>query len=292
MNGFLLVYKEPGCTSHDVVAKVRNLTKAKTGHLGTLDPFASGLLPIALGKATRFSDYFLNKDKGYIFTIKWGEETDTLDNTGTITNNSGKIPSEQEILDNIPTFLGESEQVPPQFSALKIKGKKAYEYAREGVEVELKKRPITIYQLELLRHGKNYSKLKLRCSKGTYVRALARDIAYKLGTVGHLTYLERDYISGFDATKSPLNSEFLFKEAVKEDLEQKILNLDSLIKYSYNLHLGVNHYKALKNGAKILINNLPFKEEKIIKVKLGRDFVAIATYQAGLLKPKMILINN
>lgn len=291
MNGFLLVNKASDCTSHDVVAKIRRITKSKVGHLGTLDPFASGLLPIAIGKATKFADYFLAQNKSYKFAIKWGKNTDTLDCKGLITEESVKRPKIAAIKELLLKFKGDIMQVPPQFSALKIKGKPAYKYARTGKYVEISPRKIKIYDLQLLAQTTNEAIFSVYCSKGTYVRALARDICAQLGVCGHVSSLSREYIDNFKGYKYKLTSDFIFNQAGLNDITANLISLDQLIKLKYNYTINEFNYKKLANGVKIATNNLPFKDDQDIKLKLGSEFCMIANFASNYLKSKKLLTN-
>ena len=193
IHGWLLIDKPRGMTSNDVVGKTRRIFNAnKNGHTGTLDPFATGLLPIAFGEATKLIPFVTDGMKEYEFVVQWGEETDTLDIEGKVIATSDIIPSKADILQIIPEFLGEIEQVPPQYSAIKIDGERAYDLARQGKEFEVPSRIITIYELELLEElPDNQAKFRVKCSKGTYVRTLGKDIALRLGTRGYLKELRR-----------------------------------------------------------------------------------------------------
>lgn len=191
--GFLNVYKPKGLTSHDVVAKLRRVTKVKQiGHTGTLDPFATGVLPVCIGKATRLIEY-LEDDKEYLATVQFGSETDTYDLDGKVVNTYGKKISKEELEQAMTSFYGEIEQFPPKYSAIKINGKKLYEYARNGEDVEIKPRKVFISKLDLLDFDveKQSAKLLIACSKGTYIRSIAYDLGKMLGCGGYLTALER-----------------------------------------------------------------------------------------------------
>lgn len=193
MFGFLNVYKPKGVTSHDVVAKLRHITKIKQiGHTGTLDPFAEGVLPICVGKATRLIEY-LNDDKEYIATVQFGKNTDTYDLEGQITAEFDKMVTKEEILHAIEGFQGEILQLPPVYSAIKVNGKKLYEYAREGKDIAIEPRNVKIYRIELLEFNeeKQHAKILVACSKGTYIRSIAYDLGVKLGCGGYLTELVR-----------------------------------------------------------------------------------------------------
>ena len=197
--GWILIDKPVGISSFDVVRRIRKkIGVKKVGHAGTLDPMASGLMIIAAGRVTRLLEYVLQKDKQYIFTIKWGESTDTLDAEGNVVSVSSKTPSEAEVEQALPSFFGRQDQVPPQFSAISVGGKRAYSLARAGVKVELKARPVEIFSLKLLKHGENESTFDMHCSKGCYVRSLARDFAHKLGVCGHVSSLRRTKIEKYD----------------------------------------------------------------------------------------------
>lgn len=195
MDGIIIVNKPSGYTSHDIVSKIRKtLNIKKVGHTGTLDPMATGVLPILLGNGTKLSKYLINHDKEYITTIKLGVKTDTGDIEGKIIEEKS-IPSSYSIVDKVnevlKSFIGKQEQIPPMYSAIKINGKKLYEYARKGQSVKIPPRNIEIYNLELLNSQDNNIELKISCSKGTYIRTLCEDIAKSLQTVGTMASLQR-----------------------------------------------------------------------------------------------------
>ncbi len=193
MLGFLNIYKPSGITSNAVVQKLKKKFHiAKIGHLGTLDPLACGLLPIAIGKATRMFDYSLNKTKRYTAIFDFGYTTDTLDIEGTVIKDNGPIPSEQDLVIASNKLLGNIDQIPPIYSAKCVNGRRAYDLAREGIEFELKPKTITIYELKLIEKiTETQYKFDIICSSGTYIRAIARDIADLCGTYGCMSYLER-----------------------------------------------------------------------------------------------------
>ena len=202
MDGILIVNKPKNCTSHDVVYKVKKITNQKVGHTGTLDPMATGVLPLLIGKGTLCSKYLIEHDKIYKATIQLGKKTTTADQ-------EGEVIEEQEIANNalepqyvtkrLKEFLGKQIQTPPMYSAIKVNGKKLYEYARKGQNVEVPKREIEIYEIELLNIDKQNKKIeyKVHCSKGTYIRSLCEDIAEKLGTIGYMAELERLKVGKF-----------------------------------------------------------------------------------------------
>ena len=188
MDGILIINKEIGWTSHDIVAKVKKLLNVKVGHTGTLDPMATGVLPLLLGEGTKLSKYLIEHDKIYEAKIKLGEKTDTLDSEGKITEKSEfdiNLLNEYNILKTLNSMLGKQIQTPPIYSAIKVNGKKLYEYAREGKKVEIPKREIEIYDIyftELNLQNKTLS-FRVHCSKGTYIRSLCETIAEKLNTI-------------------------------------------------------------------------------------------------------------
>lgn len=199
INGWLVIDKPRDMGSTNVVNFTRRFFNAKkNGHCGTLDPFATGVLPIAFGEATKLIPYVTEARKEYEFVVKWGEATSTADTEGEVISVSDKVPTKNEILAVLSQFLGEIEQVPPVYSAIKINGKRAYDLARKGEDVTMPSRKITIYNLELIEElPENQARFRVECSKGTYIRTLGQDIALKLGTVGHLKELRRTKCGNF-----------------------------------------------------------------------------------------------
>ncbi len=192
INGWLIIDKPEGMGSTEVVNFTRRFFNArKNGHTGTLDPFATGVLPIAFGEATKLIDFLQDEKKEYEFTIDFGAETDTCDCTGTITVKDGKTPSAEDIKNILPKFCGLIKQTPPTFSAIKINGQRAYDLARRGEKIEMPEREVEIFALKMLKTYENHADFKVLCSKGTYVRSLGRDIAKALNTYGHLSSLRR-----------------------------------------------------------------------------------------------------
>lgn len=197
--GFLNIYKPVGMTSHDVVAALRRVTKIKQiGHTGTLDPFAEGVLPICVGKATRLIEY-LQDDKEYLATVQFGASTNTFDLDGEKTSVSGKKVTKSEVEEALKAFSGEISQLPPIFSAIKVKGKKLYEYARKGEEVEIHPRKVVIENIELKEFDEEnqQAQILIKCSKGTYIRSIANDLGQNLGCGGYLVKLIRTQAGSF-----------------------------------------------------------------------------------------------
>lgn len=280
--GFLNIYKPKGMTSFDVVARLRRVTKIKQiGHTGTLDPFAVGVLPICIGKSTRLIEY-LDDDKEYLATVQFGKDTDTYDLDGTVTKTYDKKITQEDLISILDDFRGEIEQLPPIYSAIKVNGKKLYEYARNGEEVEIKPRKVFISKLELesFDYEKQEAKILVSCSKGTYIRSIAYDIGQKLDCGGYLTALERTKAGLFNKEHSiPLEN---FSEI--SDVMTNLVNpLDvlSLPKVELNdIEKGrVNHGMAIYNKG--------FKNSDIVILVYGGRIHAI-----GMVKENQILVKK
>lgn len=282
MDGVIIINKQKGFTSHDIVNVIRKkLDIKKVGHTGTLDPNATGVLPILVGKATKISKYLIEHDKTYIATIKLGEKTDTGDSEGQVieTKKVSENLEEENINQVLNNFLGKQKQLPPMYSAIKINGKKLYEYAREGQEVKVEPRDIEIYKIKLLEYKNNKIKFEVECSKGTYIRTLCEDIANKLGTLGYMEELQRTKVNNFDI-KDAISLEYLDKVTIKE----KIISIEEIFKDKPNIDLnnkklelflnGVQLTHDLNNGLYRIYNNSKFIGLGIVKNKLlKRDIV-------------------
>lgn len=198
LHGWVNLDKPLGLTSTQAIGRIRRLTDAqKLGHAGTLDPLATGILPIALGEATKTIPFVQDRDKVYQFTVAWGSATTTDDREGKVTATSDQRPTRAQIEAVLPRFMGEIEQVPPQFSAIKIDGQRAYDLARAGEQVDIKSRVVEVYGLTLLRMDNDSADFELACSKGTYVRSIARDMGQFLGCFGHVSALRRLAVGNF-----------------------------------------------------------------------------------------------
>jgi tRNA pseudouridine55 synthase len=204
VSGWINLDKGQGFTSTQAVSKVRWLLDAqKAGHAGTLDPLATGVLPIALGEATKTVPFLVDGDKAYRFTIEWGRSTTTCDAEGETTESSDARPTADQVQDALPEFTGEILQVPPAYSAIKVDGERAYDLARKGVELDLAARPVTIHAARVVdTPDADHIELEIECGKGTYVRALARDLAARLGATGHVSRLRRTRVGPFSETDS------------------------------------------------------------------------------------------
>ncbi|HVU28961.1 MAG TPA: tRNA pseudouridine(55) synthase TruB [Sphingomicrobium sp.] len=253
LNGWIIIDKPVGIGSTSVVSAVKRILreakepKTKVGHAGTLDPLASGVLPIALGEATKLCGRMLEATKSYDFTISFGEETDTLDLEGEIVARSEVRPGVQEIEGVIGRFTGEIEQVPPAYSALKIGGKAAYARARAGEDVDLKPRRVTIEELSLLSLDEGKATLRASVSKGTYIRSLARDIARALGTVGHVSYLRRRRAGPF-SLDSAISLDFLEEAAKARALTRTVLPFESALDDIPALPVTPDQARLLRHG--------------------------------------------
>lgn len=251
MDGILIVNKEKGYTSHDVVGKLRKILGIKQiGHTGTLDPNATGVLPILIGKATKASQYLIEHDKRYIATLKLGERTNTLDGEGEIVE---KQTIEESLLDKnkidavLQTFLGKQEQIPPMYSAIKIKGKKLYEYAKQGKEIKREPRSIEIYEILLKKVNKEKKEIifEVHCSKGTYIRVLCEDIAKKIGTIGYMEELERTEVTPF-TIKQALTLQQI--EQQKENIKKYLISIEKIFEQKRKIQLDEKKQILFLNG--------------------------------------------
>lgn len=283
MFGFLNVYKPAGKTSHDVVAILRRVTKIKQiGHTGTLDPFAEGVLPICIGKATRLIEY-LDDEKAYIGTIQLGKSTTTYDTEGEVVKTSSKTVNINEIEEALKFFQGEIEQLPPIYSAIKVNGKKLYEYARNGEEVEIKPRKVTINKLEILKFNQETNTLELYidCSKGTYIRSIANDLGEKLETYGHLIKLVRVKAGKFNVENSTQLEYFDSLEKIKENL---IYPLDYLNYPKYEVNEAEKEKISHGMTIKTTINS------GIVILVYQNQLIAVGEAQNGNIKPSKVFL--
>ena len=272
MDGILITNKPKGITSFGMCSKIRKeYNEKKVGHIGTLDPEASGVLPILIGKATKLSDLLMEHDKEYIVEIKLGIKTETGDSEGKVleeTEVSNDINQEQ-IENVLKSFLGSRKQVPPMYSALKVNGQKLYELARQGKTIERKPRDIYIDSIELINFNKeeNIIKYKVNCSKGTYMRVLSEDIALKLGTIGYMLSLVRTRVGAY---KLEHEGKFIELENIL-DLKKIVLSNDLL--------------KKILNGQKIKTEN----KDGLVKIYSNNKFIGIGEVKNNLLKRKIII---
>ena len=283
MDGILVVNKPSDCTSHDVVSKIRRTYNIKkVGHTGTLDPLATGVLPILIGKGTKLSKYLINHDKEYISTIKLGIKTDTGDLEGKIIETKKILNvSKEEIEVVLNSFVGKSIQTPPIYSAIKINGKKLYEYARSGQEVEIPKRNIEIYKIELLEKTLDEIKFKVMCSKGTYIRSLCEDIAQKLNNIGTMSQLQRTMCGRFKLSDSINMNELQNINLVKS----KIITAEELFADKLKIKLKNEDILKLINGVKLYTKN----SNDIYKIYNENDeFIGLGQVIDNMLKREYI----
>ena len=252
MNGILNVYKEPGFTSHDVVAKLRGICKQKKiGHTGTLDPEASGVLPVCLGNATKLCDLLTDKDKEYRAVLLLGVETDTQDTTGQILTEKEVNAGEEDVRSAILSFVGPYDQIPPMYSALKVNGKKLYELAREGKEIARKARTIEVYDIRIRRFlPPDRVEMDIDCSKGTYIRTLCADIGKALGCGGHMAELLRTATGSF-SLENAIKLDDLKALAEQERAEDALLTMQEALRDFPVIKIAEGSTKLLYNGGKI-----------------------------------------
>ncbi len=277
MDGILIIDKEKNYTSRDVVNIVSNSLKTKkVGHTGTLDPLATGLLVICVGKATKLVDILTNHDKEYIADITFGIETDTLDSTGNIIREENKIIKKEDIIQVLNSYKKEYDQQVPIYSAIKINGKKLYEYARENIDVELPTRKVNIYDIELLNYEiiDNKTHIQIRCnvSKGTYIRSLIRDIGNSLNTCAIMTDLRRTKLGDF-------NIEDAIK--IKDIKNAKLYSIEEVLKNYKQIEVEGNLEFKIKNGCKI--KNI-YNEEYVLFKNID-GIIGLYKNENNMLKP-------
>ena len=281
--GFLNIYKPKGLTSHDVVARLRKITKVRQiGHTGTLDPFATGVLPICIGKATRLIEY-LDDDKEYLATVQFGKNTTTYDLEGEITATFDKKVTEKDVKNALKDFEGEISQIPPIYSAIKVNGKKLYDYARQGQDIEIKPRKVTISKIELKEFDKTSqsAKITVACSKGTYIRSIAYDLGAKLGCGGYLTALERTKAGKFQVNTT-IKLEDLTE--VSQIVENLINPLDMLNIPIHNL--SENEREKVSHGMSIC--NSDFPDSDIVILSYGGRIYAIGKVEQNKILVKKV----
>ncbi len=248
VDGWLVIDKPRGMGSTQVVGKTRYLLHAnKNGHTGTLDPFATGVLPIAFGEATKLVPFVTDGEKEYEFVVEWGAATDTGDIEGKIITTSDKIPNRAEILAAIPHFIGKITQIPPMYSAIKINGQEAYKLARKGQTVEMPAREIEIYELELLEEREKSAKFKVQCSKGTYVRTLGADMAEYLGSCGYLSELRRTKCGNFSINDTIL-LDSLEKTEYIEQRRKSLLPMETSLRDIAEIAVSAEDARKLSMG--------------------------------------------
>lgn len=295
-DGIILINKPKNVTSHDVVHKIKKMTKKKTGHTGTLDPIATGILPICIGQATKISQYILSETKKYSAIMLMGTQTDTLDITGKILSQKKFIYEHGKILSVLNKFRGELYQLPPMFSAIKKNGKKLYELARGGISIEREKRPINIYKLNFIDYiPPNKILIDIKCSKGTYIRSLCNDIGNEIGCGACLSELTRTQCGKFSIDECISLNEF--ENLLKNNLaDTKIIKIENALDFK-KISVSDNANKILYNGNKIGLNFIIGEKkicdgEKILVFDQHENLVGIYSYQNNLLKPLRMLLGD
>ncbi len=289
MDGILIINKPKQYTSHDVVAKVKKICGEKVGHTGTLDPMATGVLPLLLGQGTKLSKYLINHDKTYISTIQLGKKTDTLDSEGSILEErivDGKLLNKENVQRVLECQIGKQIQTPPIYSAIKVNGKKLYEYARKGVEVEIPKREIEIYNIELLDINEKDKIIEFRvhCSKGTYIRTLCENIAEKLGTIGYMKELNRVQVGQFNLNQAITVEELEKNKENEKFLNQHLITVQNFFEKYPIIELKEEKLKLFLNGVQLTNNN----DDGLYQIKVNNVVVGIGTIKNKLLKREII----
>ena len=274
MQGFLLIDKPEGMTSFSVVSRIKRLANEKrVGHTGTLDPMATGVLPIFLGRATALSSILLEAEKQYTATVKLGITTDTCDITGRVESENVVSVTEEELLAVLESFKGETQQIPPVYSALKKDGVRLYELARRGEEVEIEPRRITINELVLKSFDKDTFEIFVSCSKGTYIRSLCRDIGEKLGCGATMTALRRNSTCGF--------SEDLcvkLEDLMPDNISQFLKSEEYAVRHLREVSVSEKQAVRFSNGGQLAyerLKNADFSDRELLRIKFGDKFLGI-----------------
>jgi tRNA pseudouridine55 synthase len=293
VHGWIALDKTAGKTSTESVAAVRRLFRAKkAGHAGTLDPLATGVLPIALGEATKTVPFVMDGRKVYRFTVRWGVETDTDDAEGRVLSTSATRPDAAAVRATLPCFTGEISQVPPRYSALKIDGQRAYDLAREGEDVALAARPVEVHRLELIETpDADHAVLEAECGKGTYVRALARDLGRALSTLGHVESLRRTRVGPFGENDAVTFAELakLLETGGEAALAGTLRPVETGVEALPVVHVSRGDAQRLALGQSVLVRgrDAPMLSG-LVSVLTGGALVALAEMEHGALKPKRI----
>ncbi|MCI8617638.1 MAG: tRNA pseudouridine(55) synthase TruB [Clostridia bacterium] len=291
MNGIIVVNKPKGCTSHDIVYKIKKLFNQKVGHTGTLDPMAEGVLPILVGKGTLLSKYLINHDKKYVVKLQLGIKTDTADSEGKVIEEKDvnvDFLNEEDIIKILKSFIGQQEQIPPIYSAIKVNGKKLYEYARKGQNIELKPREIEIYDINLIDYSIEEKQIKFEvfCGKGTYIRSLCEDIAKKFETVGYMKELKRIKVGDFNIEDSVTIEDLQNNVDDEKYIDSKIISIEKLFSKSNIIKLDIRKLELFLNGVKLTQNF----DNGIYRIYDKDDkFIGIGVVENNLLKRDIVL---
>ena len=285
MNGIIVINKEKNWTSNDVVQKIKGIFHEKVGHTGTLDPLATGVIPILIGKGTQLSKYLINHDKEYIATIKLGYKTSTGDLEGNVIEQKEVLEGmlERDFVNKVlKQFEGKIKQIPPIYSAIKVNGKKLYEYARKAQDVEIPSRNVEIYEIELISISKEDMEITYRvhCSKGTYIRTLCEDISEKLGTVGFMKELQRTRVGNFSIQNS-LNMEDMNND---EKVKENFISIEKFLQDKEKIELNSEKMKNFLNGVKIKYT----KKDDVYRVYYKDIFIGTGIICNNLLKRDIV----
>ncbi len=278
---FVNINKQQDMTSSDAVVVVRGIMrrvtgeKHKVGHMGTLDPMATGVLPVAIGKATKLFDFFSEKRKTYVAEFVFGSTTDTLDAWGIETARNDKVVTKQEIEAVLPSLIGSVEQIPPQYSAKSVDGKRAYEYARKGVELNLAPKKVNIYDIKLLDGENNRFKFEIICGAGTYIRAIARDMAEAMDTYGYMSVLTRTNSGIFNLVNSVDIREF------EQNPFDHLVPMEKALAFLPFFEIPEEYRKKVLNGIKVKFDNLP---QETFVATIDGEVLGLAENQGGVLK--------
>jgi tRNA pseudouridine55 synthase len=281
MDGILIINKPQGYTSHDIVNIVKKaLNTPKVGHTGTLDPNATGVLPILIGKATKVSKYLIEHNKTYVAELALGEKSSTGDTEGEIIEKK-EVPllNEEQIKQVLKSFEGKQMQTPPIYSSIKINGKKAYEYARKGQNIQLEPRPIEIMKISFIKFENNVLKYEVQCSKGTYIRVLCEDIAERLGTVGLMKNLCRTRVNEFDIEDSC---------KIEQIAKEKIISIEKVCNIKPKIELDDKTKEKFLNGVKLNFN----MENGVYRIYNKKIFLGLGVINNNILKRDVIIIDN
>ena len=289
MDGIIIINKPKKYTSHDIVRKVKKILNQKVGHTGTLDPNATGVLPLLIGKGTELSKYLINHNKTYEAVLQLGEKRDTGDCEGNILDSK---PVQIECLDKakiqniFQSLIGKQQQIPPIYSAIKINGKKLYEYARKGENIEVQPREIEIYSLDIININieKKQIEFRVKCSKGTYIRTLCENIAEKLQTLGYMKELKRTQVGEFEL-KDAITIEELENLVNKNEDNKNFITIENYFKNAPSITLDEKRMKLFLNGVKLTFNT----DDGIYKIYYNKSFVGTGIVNSKLLKRDIII---
>ena len=294
IHGVFLLDKPQGMSSNDIMQKVKRIFQAnKAGHTGALDPLATGMLPICLGEATKFSQFLLDADKRYLVTAKLGERTDTSDAEGQIVETREVKVKTPEILTALEQFRGDILQVPTMFSALKHNGKPLYEYARQGITVEREARPITIFELNFIEYNAPYLTLEVHCSKGTYIRTLVDDLGEVLGCGAHVTMLRRTAVADYP-TEKMLDWNALQSLAAQQDLallDALLLPMDTAVAKLPTLTLDESEAQGIGCGQRVKFNNPNSLQGQVRLFSHENRFLGVAVIdENNVIRPQRLVV--